>query len=58
MIDCSVTEISAIKEVFPNNVNILLCHWHIKRAWESHIKKDVSTIKFYHKRNKRYNTNE
>ena len=34
MIDCSATEISALKEVFQNNVSILLCHWHIKRAWE------------------------
>ncbi|CEP08726.1 hypothetical protein, partial, partial [Parasitella parasitica] len=40
MIDCSPTEIAAIKEVFPS-VDILLCHWHIKRAWEAHIRKDV-----------------
>lgn len=42
MIDCSATEIRAIKEVFgENDIDILLCHWHIKRAWETHIKKDV-----------------
>ncbi|KAL9536645.1 hypothetical protein MBANPS3_012486 [Mucor bainieri] len=35
MIDCSATEITAIKNVFGNDdVSILLCHWHIKRAWE------------------------
>ncbi|KAG2229138.1 hypothetical protein INT48_008090 [Thamnidium elegans] len=38
MIDCSPTEISAIKQVFRDEVHILLYHWHIKRAWEKHIK--------------------
>jgi hypothetical protein len=46
MIDCSPAEIAAIKEVFPTT-NILLCHWHIKRTWETHIKKDVSKKKFF-----------
>ncbi len=41
MVDCSPTEIAAIKEVFAN-VDILLCHWHMKCAWETHIKRDVS----------------
>lgn len=46
MIDCSQTEISAISEAFPN-VNISLCHWHIKRAWEKNIKKDVRGLLNY-----------
>lgn len=43
MIDCSQTEISAISEAFPE-VNISLCHWHIKRAWETNIKKQVNVF--------------
>ncbi|SAL97502.1 hypothetical protein [Absidia glauca] len=43
LIDCSTTEIYAILEVFGDTVDILLCHWHIKRAWDSHIKKDGQT---------------
>ena len=42
MVDCSPTEIRAIKDAFVDEVEILLCHWHIKRAWETHIKRDVS----------------
>lgn len=38
MIDCSRAEISAIHEVFGPSFNVLLCHWHIKRAWEKHLK--------------------
>ncbi|SAL95413.1 hypothetical protein [Absidia glauca] len=41
MIDCSAAETAAIKEVFGSTVDILLCHWHIKRAWETHLKRDV-----------------
>lgn len=41
MIDCSATEIQALRQVFSVNIDILLCHWHIKRAWEKHIKTDV-----------------
>lgn len=44
MIDCSATEIAAIREAFGDSVDILLCHWHIKRAWETHIKRDVSNL--------------
>ncbi|SAM03055.1 hypothetical protein [Absidia glauca] len=40
MIDCSTTEIAAIRQVF-DGVDVLLCHWHIKRAWDLHIKKDI-----------------
>jgi hypothetical protein len=32
MIDCNATEIAAIRQVFGSDGNILLCHWHIKRA--------------------------
>ncbi|KAI8049393.1 hypothetical protein BDF21DRAFT_404704 [Thamnidium elegans] len=46
MIDCSPTEISAIKQVFRDEVHILLYHWHIKRAWEKHIKTYLTLI-FY-----------
>jgi hypothetical protein len=42
MIDCSPVEIAAVKEAFGDNVDILLCHWHIKRAWETNLKKLVS----------------
>ena len=42
MIDCGSAETSAIRDVFEGPVQILLFHWHIKRAWETHIKRDVS----------------
>ncbi|KAG1141339.1 hypothetical protein G6F36_015709 [Rhizopus arrhizus] len=45
MIDCSPTEIGAIRSVFGDAVQVLLCHWHIKRAWETHIKKDIKVDK-------------
>jgi hypothetical protein len=41
MIDCSKAEIGAIREAFGQNVSVLLCHWHIKRAWEKKIKSDI-----------------
>ena len=41
MIDCSPTEIAAIKSTFGNGVDILLCHWHIRHAWEMRMKKEV-----------------
>ncbi|PHZ17466.1 uncharacterized protein RHIMIDRAFT_243532 [Rhizopus microsporus ATCC 52813] len=44
MVDCSPTEFAAIREV-SDNVDILLCHWHIKRAWETHIKRGVKISK-------------
>ncbi|OAD81259.1 hypothetical protein PHYBLDRAFT_161878 [Phycomyces blakesleeanus NRRL 1555(-)] len=44
MIDCSPVEIDALEEVFGQLVQILLCYWHIKRAWEMHIKKDIKII--------------
>lgn len=42
MIDCSATEIEAIRLAFGDEVRVLLCHWHIKRAWEKHMKTDVN----------------
>ena len=42
MIDCSATEIEAINQAFGGSVDTLLCHWHIKRAWEKHLRTDVS----------------
>ncbi|KAG1042622.1 hypothetical protein G6F43_011853 [Rhizopus delemar] len=45
IIDCSLTEIGAIRSVFGDAVQVLLCHWHIKRAWETHIKKDIKVNK-------------
>lgn len=47
MIDCSQTEISAITQAFPE-VNISLCHWHLKRAWENNIKKEIKIDKATH----------
>jgi hypothetical protein len=41
MIDCSKAEIGAIRETFGNDVSVLLCHWHIKRAWEKKIKSEI-----------------
>jgi hypothetical protein len=41
MIDCSAIEMRAIRDSFGQSVDILLCHWHIKRAWEKRIKSDV-----------------
>ncbi|SAM06565.1 hypothetical protein [Absidia glauca] len=32
MIDCSTTEINAIRKVFGDTVDNILCYWHIKRA--------------------------
>ncbi|KAI9358373.1 hypothetical protein BD770DRAFT_387174 [Pilaira anomala] len=46
IIDCSATEIAAIREAFGADVDVLLCHRHIKRGWEAHIKRDVLTIKY------------
>ncbi|KAG2215688.1 hypothetical protein INT45_008276 [Circinella minor] len=34
MIDCSVTEMDAILSTFGTQVQVLVCHWHIRRAWE------------------------
>lgn len=39
-VDCSPTEIAAIREVL-ESVDIVLCHQHIKCAWELNIKKHV-----------------
>ncbi|CEG68073.1 hypothetical protein RMATCC62417_04400 [Rhizopus microsporus] len=47
MVDCSPTEIAAIREVFAN-VDMLLCHWHIRRARETHIKRDVKISRSIH----------
>lgn len=41
MIDCSQTEVAAIRQAFGSSVSILLCHWHIKRSWEKHLKSKV-----------------
>ncbi|OAD69167.1 hypothetical protein PHYBLDRAFT_172422 [Phycomyces blakesleeanus NRRL 1555(-)] len=49
MIDCSPVEIGALEEVFGQSVQVLLCHWHIKRAREMHIKKDVKITGATHK---------
>ncbi|RCH85252.1 hypothetical protein CU097_000999, partial [Rhizopus azygosporus] len=38
MIDCSSTETGAIRDVFEDSVQVLLCHWHIWRAWDSKLK--------------------
>lgn len=46
MIDCSTTEIGAIREVFGGSADVLLCHWHIKRAWDTRIKKDVRPFNY------------
>ena len=44
MIDCSQTKIAALREVFGESISILLCHWHIKRAWENQLKTDVKVV--------------
>ncbi|KAG2207412.1 hypothetical protein INT47_006887 [Mucor saturninus] len=44
MIDCSPTEISAIRETSGSDVQIFLCHWHIQRAWELNVKKHVKNV--------------
>ncbi|OAD66222.1 hypothetical protein PHYBLDRAFT_152795 [Phycomyces blakesleeanus NRRL 1555(-)] len=49
MTGCSPVEISALEEVFGQSFQILLCHWHIKRAWEMHIKKDIKITGATHK---------
>ena len=32
MIDCSPVEINSIRQVYGNYIQVLLCHWYIKRA--------------------------
>ncbi|SAM02423.1 hypothetical protein [Absidia glauca] len=39
MIDCSAMEMGAIRNAFGGECAILLCHWHIKRAWDTNLKK-------------------
>ena len=46
IINCSTVEINAIYEVYGNAVQVLLCHWGIKRAWEKNITKYVSEHTF------------
>ncbi|PHZ13386.1 uncharacterized protein RHIMIDRAFT_291131 [Rhizopus microsporus ATCC 52813] len=41
IIDCSSAETAAIRDAFEGFVQTLLCHWHIKRAWETHVKRGV-----------------
>jgi hypothetical protein len=55
MIDCSKTEIAAIRQVFGQEVFVLLCHWNIRRGWEKNIKIQIkvnaSTIEATQARN-------
>ncbi|KAG2215070.1 hypothetical protein INT45_014325 [Circinella minor] len=44
MIDCSVTEMDAILSMFGTKVQVLVCHWHIRRAWEKKVKEIKSSI--------------
>jgi hypothetical protein len=46
MIDCSATEQMAIRHVFGNSVQILLCHWHIREAWDGHIRNVTASISY------------
>jgi len=39
MIDCAASEQKAIKIVFDDNAQVLLCYWHLMRAWEEKVKK-------------------
>ncbi|CAD6950424.1 unnamed protein product, partial [Tilletia laevis] len=44
MVDCSVTEQAAIKITFSSSAQpprILLCQWHVVRAWEDNIKNKI-----------------
>ena len=43
MIDCSKTEVAAIKSVFPES-NIRFCHWHFFRALSSQANNKISVI--------------
>ncbi|OAD75670.1 hypothetical protein PHYBLDRAFT_64576 [Phycomyces blakesleeanus NRRL 1555(-)] len=56
MIDCSPIEIGAIEEVFGNSINILLCYWHIKRAWEVNLKKHIKVQNSTHVSNIAHNS--
>ena len=44
MIDNSDTEIKALRIVFGENTAILICHWHILRAWKKHVIKKVNPV--------------
>ncbi|CEI93863.1 hypothetical protein RMCBS344292_08089 [Rhizopus microsporus] len=48
MIDCSSAETAAIRDAFEGSVQILLCHWHIWRAWDSKLKAVVKEPKNTH----------
>eukprot|EP00899_Mesostigma_viride_P018425 jgi/Mesvir1/26584/Mv25704-RA.1 len=37
MVDCAESERNAIKEVFPAEVKIFLCSWHVARAWYKNV---------------------
>jgi hypothetical protein len=41
MIDNSDTEMAAITSAFGDSVQILICHWHILRAWKKNIAQKV-----------------
>ena len=44
MIDCSVTEMDAILSTFGTEVQVLVCHWHIRRAWEKKLNRYVTNL--------------
>lgn len=44
MIDNSDTEIKALRDVFGSDTTVLICHWHIIRAWKKNIIKKVYPV--------------
>ncbi|KAG2223095.1 hypothetical protein INT45_008943 [Circinella minor] len=55
MIHCSVTEMDAILSTFGTEVQVLVCHWHIRREWKKKLKKSkarlaLQILKFYVKK--------
>ena len=41
MIDNSDTEMAGIRSAYGESVQVLICHWHIKRAWSKNLAKKV-----------------
>ena len=44
MIDDADQEIAAIKAVYGTSIKILICFWHVQRAWRRNIVKKVRKV--------------
>jgi hypothetical protein len=44
MIDNSDAEMAGIKDAYGENVKVVLCHWHILKAWRQRVVKEVRVV--------------